>query len=75
MQNYETLTVIPGFKKKPLQSWAFIARHADPKGLFQVLRGEGKRYFMSLTSQPFRFYEEIKEEFLIELPSFEYMVL
>ena len=32
----ETLSLVPGFPKKPLQPYAFTARHADPKGLFQV---------------------------------------
>ena len=32
--NYETLSVVPGFQKKSLQPFTFIARHSDPKGLF-----------------------------------------
>jgi hypothetical protein len=62
MPNYETFTVVPGFEKKPLQPFAFIARHTDPKGLFQILQEDATRYFLSLTSQPIRVYREIDDQ-------------
>jgi hypothetical protein len=62
MPNYETFKIVPGFPKKQLQPFAFIARHADPKGLFQVLQKDETRYFLSLTSQPIRVYREIDEQ-------------
>jgi hypothetical protein len=58
----KTLSVVPGFQKKPLQPFAFIARYTDPKGLFQVLHKDATRYFLSLTSQPIRVYREIDEQ-------------
>ena len=37
LPDYEALSVVPEFKKKQIRPFAFTARHADPKGLFQVL--------------------------------------
>jgi hypothetical protein len=68
------ISVFPGFEKKPLQPFAFIARHTDPKGLFQVLQKGATSYFMSLTTQPIRVYREVNEHKLIELPYFEFVV-
>ena len=34
LRNYETISVIPGFQKKSLQPYSFIAQHSDPKDLF-----------------------------------------
>jgi hypothetical protein len=58
----ETLLVDPEFQKKSLQPYAFIARNADPKGIFQVLQKNGSRYFLSLTTKPIRVYKEINEQ-------------
>ena len=62
MPNYETFTIVPGFPKKPLQPFAFIARHTDPKGLFQILLDDKTLYYLSLTTQPIRVYREIDEQ-------------
>ena len=61
-KNYETLSVVPGFQKNSLEPYAFIARHSDPKGLFQVLQEDTTRYFLTLTTQPIRVFKEINEE-------------
>jgi hypothetical protein len=72
--NNEAVSVVPGFPKKSLQPYAFIARHTDPKGLFQVFKKGKAKYFMSLTSQPIKVYREINKQTLIEVQSFEYRV-
>jgi len=74
LAKYQTISVHQGFPKKPLQPLAFIARHADPKGLFQVLQKGVARYYMCLSSQPIRVYREINEKELFEVPSFDYRV-
>jgi hypothetical protein len=56
--NNKAPSVIPGFKKESLQPFAFIARHNQPKGLFQVLKKGKTRYFMSLTSQLIKVFRE-----------------
>ena len=45
-ENYENKSMIPGFTKKTLQPFAFIARHAEPKGLYQVLTKGKTRFFL-----------------------------
>ena len=72
--NYEAPSVIPGFKKESLQPFAFIARHNQPKGFFQVLKKGKNRYLMSLTSQPIKVFRENYKQQLIELPSYDYKV-
>jgi hypothetical protein len=61
LSEYENPSVVPGFTKKSLQPYAFIARHSDPKGLFQVLKKGATRYFLSLTTQPMRVFRENNE--------------
>jgi hypothetical protein len=57
-----------------LQPFAFIARHAEPKGLFQVYQDDATNYYISLTSQPIRVYKENDKLELFEIPSFDYRV-
>ena len=74
-KNFETPSVVPELPKKSLQPYSFIARHDDPKGLFQVLEKGKNRYFIDLISQPIRVYREINKQKLIEVPTFDCMVI
>ena len=58
-----------------MQPYSFIARYDDPKGLFQVLEKDKNRYFIDLISQPIRVYREINKQKLIEVPTFDCMVI
>jgi hypothetical protein len=57
-----------------LQPFAFIARHSEPKGLFQVYQKDVINYYLSLKAQPIRVFRENDKSELIEIPYFDYRV-